>query len=97
MYETVWRRYGQDVIICEGGADGADKMARELAKKVGWDSVTYWANWTRYYKSAGPIRNCWMLDSFKPQLCVAFPGGPGTQNMVSICKDNGIEVLDFRK
>ena len=39
-----------------------------------------------------------MLDEGKPDLVVAFPGGPGTQNMVNISRQQGFEVniIDHR-
>jgi UDP-N-acetylmuramoylalanine-D-glutamate ligase len=34
-----------------------------------------------------------MLNEGKPDLVVAFPGGAGTENMVSLATKAGIEVI----
>jgi predicted Rossmann-fold nucleotide-binding protein len=85
------QREGFDQVI-EGGARGADTMAREAAQYFGMDVITYWANWEKYGKGAGPIRNQKMLDEGMPQLVVAFPGGRGTQNMVNAAIEAGVTV-----
>ena len=54
-----------------------------------------YAQWTKYGKSAGPIRNAEMLRFGKPQLVVAFPGGDGTENMIGQAKPN-FRSFDFR-
>jgi hypothetical protein len=37
-----------------------------------------------------------MLKEGKPDLVIAFPGGRGTDMMVGLAKDAGVEVLDLR-
>jgi hypothetical protein len=70
------------VEICHGGARGADFLAGEWAKARGVPCTVFYAKWDTYGKRAGPIRNQQMLDEFKPDLTVAFPGGSGTADMV---------------
>ena len=50
------------LIVIEGVQRGVDFMAgREAVRRgCGWVSVP--ANWTRYGKGAGPLRNEWMLQ-----------------------------------
>lgn len=76
------RRKWGDVVIIQGGAQGADWLARLWAKERGIRCEQYNANWEKYGKGAGPIRNQRMIDEGKPNLFVAFPGGPGTADMV---------------
>jgi hypothetical protein len=80
--------------VVEGGARGADELGRRWAKDRGVDAVTYWANWTKYDNRAGPIRNAKMLARGLPNLVVAFPGGGGTDNMVSQARDKNLEVIE---
>lgn len=79
--------------IIAGGARGADTFAQRLAK--GWDLSfeKYPADWEKYGKGAGHIRNQQMLDEGKPDLVVAFPGGKGTANMIERAKKAGVEVI----
>jgi len=78
-------------IIIEGGAKGADSLARSWASSNGvhWAEVP--ALWTNYYKAAGGLRNSAML-LLKPDYCLAMPGNSGTADMVAKCKDNNITV-----
>lgn len=79
-------------LLIEGGAEGADKRAGRWAMDRGVDRVTVWANWERDGRRAGPIRNRRMLD-FKPDVLIAFPGGKGTRNMVTLAKAAGVQVV----
>lgn len=79
--------------LIEGGAEGADTIARTWAQGVGVQTVTCKANWEQFGKSAGPRRNANML-SLGPDLVVAFPGGAGTAHMVGVAKAAGIRVME---
>ena len=84
-------RISPDIII-HGAAGGADSMAGRYARENNIPCRDFPAEWRRYGKSAGYRRNQQMLDEGKPNLVVAFPGGPGTQNMVEISRQQGFEV-----
>ncbi len=85
------QRYPIAVVI-EGGARGADRMAREWALRQGRALVTMKAEWDRFGARAGSIRNRRMAVEGKPDLVLAFPGGPGTRNMIGIAREVGITV-----
>jgi predicted Rossmann-fold nucleotide-binding protein len=78
--------------IIHGGARGADSMAGEFANATGIEEIVFPADWKKYGRRAGPIRNQQMLDEGKPDLVVAFPGGRGTADMVERARAAGIEV-----
>lgn len=84
-----------DVDLIHGGARGADSLAGEWAKLAFITPEVYKADWKRYGKRAGPIRNAQMLAEGKPDIVVAFPGGTGTAHMVKIAKDAGLEVVEI--
>jgi hypothetical protein len=101
LYEDSEDSYNPFVII-EGGATGADFLARVWGKynqKGGLDVsiLTFPADWKTYGKAAGAIRNQQMLDEGKPDIVVAFAGGRGTADMVSRAKKAGVRVLEIRK
>jgi hypothetical protein len=81
--------YGWLTII-NGGANGADKLAREWAEKHYHGVVTFHAEWGRLGSVAGPIRNERMIILGKPDMVLAFPGGKGTADMVRRAKSHGI-------
>lgn len=88
----IHKQHGITLLI-EGGAEGADFMAREFAEWQGIPVKTYPADWEKHGRSAGPIRNRRMLVEGKPDLVVAFEGGKGTANMVDQAQKAGVRVL----
>jgi hypothetical protein len=83
----------KDFEIVVGDATGADALVRKWCKFRNVPVEIFYADWTNYGAAAGPIRNKEMLKSGIDFL-VAFPGGKGTKNMVSICKKAGVCVLE---
>ena len=81
-----------DLTIIQGCAKGADTLARRWAADNGIPFEDYPADWDKYGKRAGFIRNKQMLDEGKPDLVVAFPGGKGTEMMCRIAKEAGVPV-----
>lgn len=81
-----------DFAVIHGGARGADSLAALWGKAKGLPVIEVAANWNFYNKSAGHIRNGWMLDFCFPTYAVAFPGGPGTANMIRQCENRGVVV-----
>jgi len=92
---------GSDTIIIEGGARGADTIAKEEAELRSFQVMEFPAQWNKYGKSAGPIRNKQMLDEGKPDLVVAFhndiKNSKGTKNMIKQAKKAGIKVILVEK
>jgi hypothetical protein len=91
--DAVHKSKGIDLII-EGGAGGADKLAKEWALDRGIPVCEFLANWNKHGKKAGPIRNGAMIKFGKPDGVAAFSGGRGTQDMKRQAMDNGIIVAD---
>lgn len=80
-------------VVFHGNAAGADRAAHWWAysRKVKVFPVP--AEWSKYGKRAGPIRNQHMLGQ-SPDLVVAFPGGRGTADMVKRARAAGVEVVE---
>lgn len=79
--------------LIEGGATGADELARRWAKARGIEVLTFTAHWERYPGRAGLIRNAQMLREGRPELVVAFKGGRVTAHMVTIASAALVPVL----
>lgn len=58
--------------IAHGACRGADAIAGDVAKDLGFTVVEYHADWGRHGKAAGPIRNEEMVVEFMPQRALAF-------------------------
>lgn len=85
----------QFTLLLHGRARGADSWAGYWAVHHGVPVLTFPADWDRYgRRHAGPIRNQQMLDQGKPDLCIAFPGGSGTADMVRRARAANIEVIE---
>lgn len=77
--------------IIHGGARGADSLAGYWAQQRSIPLINVFpANWDKYGKSAGYIRNQEMLDEGQPDMVIAFPGGRGTDMMVKIARKAGV-------
>ena len=79
--------------LIHGAAKGADTLAGEWTKSRGIEAIANPAEWRRYGRAAGPIRNKQMLVEHKPDLVVAFPGSTGTANMISLAEKAGVKVI----
>lgn len=82
--------------IIQGGAFGADQLARGYAKLHNIECITVQALWDLHGKAAGPIRNREMLVRFPDAIVIAFPGGPDTTNCVKQALELNHIVLTVR-
>ena len=86
-------------IIIEGCAAGADSIAGWLAEQMGFEVMKFPADWKKYKRAAGPIRNQQMLDEGKPDMVFAFHENieisKGTKDMVTRAEKAGLEVRIF--
>ncbi|RLB30781.1 MAG: hypothetical protein DRH11_14310 [Deltaproteobacteria bacterium] len=91
-------RLPHDTLIIHGGCRGADRMADQIARKIGLPTPrVYPANWDTYGKGAGPIRNQQMLDENPDiDLVIAFhediAKSKGTRDMIRKAKKKGLRV-----
>ena len=83
-------------MIIQGGAPGADDLARNYGVENNIAVVTVQADWNTHGKAAGPIRNRAMLDRFKEAVVVAFPGGKGTADCVRAAISKNMIVLEVK-
>ena len=83
-------------IVIEGEARGADLMARTAAYSLGIEVIAFSAQWDKYGRAAGPIRNQQMLTEGRPDMVLAFhdsiTSSKGTANMIRIAKLAGVPV-----
>jgi YspA, cpYpsA-related SLOG family len=111
---TLLHKLHPETIVVEGDARGADKMAGRIwLELTGYDYdqlEVYPADWTRYGKAAGRIRNRWQMnESFRKgqedghylTYGVAFHRNlrqsRGTRDMVTLLEDAGVPVLKISK
>lgn len=89
----------EDITIIDGVARGADTCGFLSGKELGMHSERYPANWDKFGRRAGPIRNQQMLAEGKPTRVLAFhddiENSKGTKNMVMIARKAGIPTEVF--
>ena len=86
----------QSICVVCGEAKGADSLGRRYAKEHGYDIDSFPANWEKYGKQAGYIRNKKMADN--ANALVAFWNGKskGTAHMIEAARKEGLEVRVVR-
>ena len=79
--EYIEKHEGKEVEVVSGHAEGADKLGEKFAVEKGYPLTIFKANWNKYGKAAGPIRNEEMAKY--ATHCIMFWDGksPGTRNM----------------
>lgn len=87
-------KFGIETVI-QGGARGADELAKEWCWENGILPTTVLARWNEYGKSAGFIRNKEMFILFHKSIdiVIAFPGGNGTKHCIKVAKSYGFNPI----
>jgi hypothetical protein len=93
------QKFSGEIIVIHGAARGADSIAGDVAKSLGFKVEVYPAKWNELGRAAGPIRNVQMLEEGRPDLVLAFhpdlKESKGTAHMVSIARKKGVKVICF--
>lgn len=94
IFETLekWGKEISDIeCIISGGAKGVDALAEKFAKTYDILVEIYAANWDKYGKAAGVIRNSSIINN--ATHVIAFPSisGKGTQDSIKKAKTRKIQ------
>lgn len=76
--------------IISGGAKGIDTLARTYANLWGIPFEEYPAEWDKYGKAAGMIRNKVMVDLADAAVILWDTKSRGTKSTITLCKKKGI-------
>lgn len=89
--------FDDSTVVIHGAARGADSIAGAIAEQLGLAVEAYPAEWQRYGRGAGPIRNQQMLDEGKPDVVFAFSddikNSRGTADMVRRSEAAGLPTF----
>lgn len=87
-----------DIVLVEGGAKGADALAKGCWEAAGLQTEQYPADWDQYGKRAGILRNLRMLDT-QPEAVLAFikRNSPGATHAATEAERRGIPVYYYRE
>lgn len=86
----------ENVLLLSGGCRGADSLAESIWELNGLPVQRFPADWDKYGKAAGPIRNRQMVDE-SPDVVIAFPLGDsvGTRGAIRMAQSAGLDVRVF--
>jgi predicted Rossmann fold nucleotide-binding protein DprA/Smf involved in DNA uptake len=82
--------------IVSGGARGVDALARSYARSRGIEFTEYVADWDRYGKRAGFMRNCVMVGAADAVIAVWDGESPGTKHSIDYATAQGKQVFVFK-
>ena len=88
---------GLDVVVIHGDCPtGADAITQEVCDANNVPTERHPADWATYGRSAGPVRNKYMVD-LGADVCLAFPllNSRGTLNCMRLAEQAGIPVHNF--
>jgi len=82
----------KDIEIVSGNAKGADTLGEKYAVEKGYKISLFPADWDKYNKAAGYIRNKEMAEY--ADALIAFWDGKskGTNHMINLAKEKGLVV-----
>lgn len=78
--------------IVSGGARGVDRLGEKCAQELGIPVKVFKADWDRYGKGAGHIRNEQMANYANALIAVWDGKSKGTKNMIDCAKRLGLKV-----
>lgn len=87
------------VEIIHGGCRGVDMMADQLARELGFVVKQFPADWNKYGRTAGPIRNKEMLKYASEKISAVYlfhqhiTDSKGTKNMMNQAQSAGVPFL----
>lgn len=78
--------------VISGGADGVDSLGERYASEHGIPCERHPADWGKYGRAAGPIRNREMAQCADALIAVISGTSKGTRNMIKLANDAGLSV-----
>lgn len=81
--------------VVSGGCAGADKGGESWATANKIPITRFVPDWVKSGKAAGPLRNEEMAEY--SDICVAFPGGAGTKDMITRAEAWQLKIYKLRE
>lgn len=89
---------GEEIVIISGCSRGADKLGEKYAEESGYEVLKFPANWEKYGKKAGYLRNEKMAE--EANACIAFLKSgeecKGTKNMISLARKKNLLIREIK-
>lgn len=82
----------EEITVVSGGAPGADTLGESLAREFCCNLCIYPANWDKFGRGAGHVRNSLMANNAEYLLAFWNGKSPGTKSMIEKAQNNGLKV-----
>ena len=83
--------------VISGGARGVDRLGEQYANKNNIPIKRFPAQWTKYGKRAGFLRNKEMAEYADALIAVWDGESKGTQHMLNLAKQNNLRTIYYRR
>lgn len=94
FFDSVLDVKGKDeYIILSGGCNGADKIGEKYALEYGYKIEFHFADWSKYKRAAGPVRNREMAEQCDFLICFWNKKSRGTLSMIEEAKKLNKEIF----
>ena len=81
--------------VVSGRARGADRIGEEWALRNDIPIIYHPANWDKFGRSAGYIRNSEMAEDAEALIAIWDGRSHGTKNMIEVARKKGLEVFVY--
>lgn len=82
----------EEIVIISGGASGADSLGEQYANERGYSLRQFPAQWEKYGRQAGPMRNREMAANADALIAYWDGKSRGTKNMIEEAQKRGLKV-----
>ena len=80
------------LVFLSGSCRGADKLGERYAVENNYDIEYFPAEWSKYGKAAGPLRNKKMADAADLVICFWDSKSRGTKSMIDYAEKTGTQL-----
>ena len=87
--------HGKPITIISGGASGVDTMAERYANENGIDFIVFKADWQKYGRAAGPVRNKQIVSEATHILALPSADSVGTRDTIAKSKGKHVTVVEI--
>ena len=86
----------EEIIIISGHCCGVDAIAEKYADEKGFKTMIFPAQWDKYGRAAGPVRNKQMVEA--SDAVIAFWDGKslGTKSLIDLAKKSDKNLTVFK-
>ena len=79
--------------VVSGGARGVDTLGEQYAKEHSLSCKRFPADWSKYGRAAGPIRNEQMAEYAEALVALPVKTSKGTRHMIKAATARGLRVF----